>query len=721
MSIPQPPASAATGPEPAARPTLSRDLAEFLIELSIVLHKFSIYPADHPALEPAVEGLMFRCEQLLADRSSLSVGVARRQLVIEGVATDTKNPVLTDLAGRLNRHQLGAITFAREVRRDELVEFLRLVAVEADRSTRPRSLAVDPRATSWSHIRLYPPLYDRPDLIEESGQEAAGADDPKARSQRTRAAQLWIGLARAALAAGEEGGEAGGSPPPAPGTDAADETPPDDSGHEPTDPETVARAIDGSPSDAAYDQVIVGYMLQIAEKLRNAGSREALQLRKRMSRLVAALEPKTLERLLDMGGDGLQRRRFLLDASQGMAVGAVLDLIRAAGETEKQTISHSLLRMLQKLARHADSEVGERKAIAEESVRDQVGTLLRGWSLEDPNPDGYGKALEALSKSDAVEGSAEATLTAAPRRIVTMALELDVTGEPLMRAVDELARNGQLGWIAETLTAAQPTGATAEIWRLVGTPENLAQVVGDEPIDTGMLDALLPHVGAAAAGPMLDAFSEDEEARSRRLLLDRLVELGPPVGPAALERLADPRWYVQRNMLSILGDLEQPPADFRPTEFSQHEDARVRREALRIVLRDPEARDQGLLLALGDSDERMVRTALTAALESCPAAAMSGVASLAVSGVSEDLRVLAIRVLGASADRTALPVLLDLTRPRKAILSVRPPPKTPAYLAALAALRNFATEPDARAVLDQAARSQDNEVVQAVTGGEPHR
>ena len=286
------------------RPTLARELAEFLIELSIVLHKFSIYPADHASPEPAVEGLLFRYEQLLADRSSLSVGVARRQLVIEGVATDSKNPVLADLAGRLNRHQLGAITFARGVRRDELVEFLRLVAVEADRSARPRSIAADPRATSWSHIRLYPPLYDKLDLIEESGEEAGGTDDPNARSQRTCAAQLWVGLGRAALATDEAGGVAGATPP-AVATDTADDVPPSDTTHVPTDPETVARAIDGNPSGTAYDQVIVGYMLQIAEELRDAGGREALQLRKRMSRLVSALEPKTIERLLEMGGNGL--------------------------------------------------------------------------------------------------------------------------------------------------------------------------------------------------------------------------------------------------------------------------------------------------------------------------------------------------------------------------------------------------------------------------------
>ena len=101
-----------------------------------------------------------------------------------------------------------------------------------------------------------------------------------------------------------------------------------------------------------------------------------------------------------MGGNGLQRRTFVMSAAHGMSIDAVVDLVRAASEAEEQTISHSLLRMLQKLARHADASGGKRRAIAEQSVRDQVGELLQGWSLKDPNPEAYGKALEAMARSD---------------------------------------------------------------------------------------------------------------------------------------------------------------------------------------------------------------------------------------------------------------------------------------------------------------------------------
>ena len=69
---------------------LSKELSDFLIELSIGLHKNAIYPPGHPLLEGATAGIARRVDSLLQDRSSLSLGVARQQLVIEGVATDEK-------------------------------------------------------------------------------------------------------------------------------------------------------------------------------------------------------------------------------------------------------------------------------------------------------------------------------------------------------------------------------------------------------------------------------------------------------------------------------------------------------------------------------------------------------------------------------------------------------------------------------------------------------
>ena len=68
---------------------LSRDLADFLIELSIALHKHAIYPPGHPLLGGAVAGVERRLGSLVAER--------------EQNHAVTGNPVTADTLGWLRR------------------------------------------------------------------------------------------------------------------------------------------------------------------------------------------------------------------------------------------------------------------------------------------------------------------------------------------------------------------------------------------------------------------------------------------------------------------------------------------------------------------------------------------------------------------------------------------------------------------------------------------
>src|SRR4029434_1338688 len=115
------------------------------------------------------------------------------------------------------------------------------------------------------------------------------------------------------------------------------------------EPSRVANAIDRHHGAEAYDQVVVGYLLQIASELKTATGAEAQALRSRSARLIGALKPHTLRRLVQMGGDAARRNAFVHDAAEGMAVEAVVDLVKAAAAANGQTISHGLMRMLTKM------------------------------------------------------------------------------------------------------------------------------------------------------------------------------------------------------------------------------------------------------------------------------------------------------------------------------------------------------------------------------------
>ena len=268
--------------------TLSREFSQFLIELSMAVHRYAMYPPDHPSLAPSVENVVGRLSDLFESRPAVSIGVAQRQLVIEGVATDSRHPVLSDLARRLHGHHLGAISFARGTKKREVEEILQLLASETERDGEPVGLLASELIPSWEHAHVYPIGYDQLEIKSVVGEEGEG-----------RSSRLWLGLAQAALASDEP-------------LDAMASA----------DPKSIARTIDGHRQEEAYDQVIVGHLLQLADELKSGKGGESEKVRRRVSTLVNELGEGTLTRLVEMGGDEAQRRRFLLDANQGLAVGA---------------------------------------------------------------------------------------------------------------------------------------------------------------------------------------------------------------------------------------------------------------------------------------------------------------------------------------------------------------------------------------------------------------
>src|SRR5262245_22655965 len=174
------------GPEAASLP---KELADFLMELAVALHKHAIYPPGHPLLDQAVDSVHVSLARLLADRPALSIGVARRQLIIEGVATDSDHPLLAELADKLHRHHLGAVKLLPGITRPELSDALAVMGLETQRDAQPIGLQPELLHARWTNVKLFPLTYDRLELLDDDA-TAAGE------TGSGHAAQLWVGLAR---------------------------------------------------------------------------------------------------------------------------------------------------------------------------------------------------------------------------------------------------------------------------------------------------------------------------------------------------------------------------------------------------------------------------------------------------------------------------------------------------------------------------------------------
>ena len=692
---PAAPAAPASGSKPAVA-TLSRELADFLVELSITLNKHAIYPSGHPLLDVAVDGVANRIGTLfVGDRDSLSIGVARRQLIIEGVATDPLNPVLKELAQRLHEHHVGAVKFIRGINRNELAQALATLAVDPVRAEKPIGLDTERLAQVWEHVRFFPLTYDRLQLIEDEPGEAPSADQMKA----GRATQLWIGLARAALV-----------------SDASDlGSKREEDENTALEPATVARAIDEHQREEAYDQVIVGYLLQIGEELKTAEGPEAAGLQRRVSRLVGSLKESTLERLLEMGGDKAQRRRFLLDASQGITVEAVIDLVKAASAAEGQTVSHSMLRMLSKLAHHPSS--GGPRPKADPTIRDVMRRLVDDWSLDDPNPEAYRQVLENMSslRNNAEKsGSFAAVATECePERIVQIAVEVGAMGPQVRIAMVDLCKAGRAELLLDLVEQAPSADAGAPVWDFLKGERVLESLLEQQRLDFPLIARFVRRIGVSAVPTLLGAALMFDDAKMRTQFYDLLQSLGDQIGPPVIERIAEAPPVIQRELLALLGKLATLPADFSPRAFLDNEDPFVRREAVRLLLRNPAERDETIMSALSDVDDRVVFAGLTVAQERCPLPGIELIKQRVNRGeLDSQLRTMGIRIVAQLHNADTLAwflsyVVIEAHWPRRPRLR----PSTPEMLAALSMIAaNWRTDPAAETAIKLAERSKDAEV-----------
>ncbi len=638
----EPPATprAADPGAPSKGATLSRELSDFLVELSIAMQKHAIYPAGHPLLNAAIDGVMNKLTLLLADRSAISVGIARRQLIIEGVGTDPAHPLLKELAGRLHKHNLGAIRITQGFSRAELGDALATIAVDpgAGRVEKPLGDIAAELSSRWMHIRLYALDYERLQLLYE------GADvpyePPIAREGATRAAQLWIGMARAAMMLGDKA----------------------EMDDKKLSPLVVAEAIEKRPQEQAYDQVIVGYMLQIADELkRQGGTPETHDLQRRISTLVKQLSPASLRKLMQMGGDTSQRRQFLLNASQGMTVEAVMDLVNAASGEEggRQTISHSMMRLFSKLATYAESDPDQaRRANAETSVREHMSKLVSEWNLDDPNPTGYGKVLQNLSRHGGGSPPASSQHTdVEPERILQMAFELNAAGPRFYASLDALLNSARFESLLNLLDAAPDADFAQSAWSYLDSRDILWAALGEARIDFHVLERLVKRKRLSAVDPVLDVL-ERSDPRVRERLFEVLHTLGDDAGPPVARRIESARAELRRDYFLFLGKLGQVPGELDVSRYLVHAEPVVRREAVRLLLKFVETREHAIVAGVSDTDERAVFYALTAAQEGgCPSRAVGIVRQRIESGdLDSSLMTLAIRVL-AAADSVTTPVL----------------------------------------------------------------
>ncbi len=297
-------------------------------------------------------------------------------------------------------------------------------------------------------------------------------------------------------------------------------------------------------------------------------------------------------------------------------------------------------------------------------------------------------------------------------RLVMTAIELGHASESVWAAVDDVAETDLSLLVRIIRHSPADSWLAKDVWQRAIQPENIRRLLDDESADAEAVQALLAGFGADEADILLELLCESESLTTRKRLFSRLVELAPKIGQKLVRMSRDKRWFARRNVLALIGELDELPRKWSPGAFAEDPHPAVRREAFKLMLRKPELRDRALCGLLADDDRRARSLGLAAATESCPPEAISTLSHIVVDeSIANEQRVMGVRALGRSGDAEAVGALIEVVRSGAGLAPNRLGPKTPVMLAALQALATFPGDIGAgKKLIMKAARSNDPDV-----------
>lgn len=130
------------------------------------------------------------------------------------------------------------------------------------------------------------------------------------------------------------------------------------------------------------------------------------------------------------------------------------------------------------------------------------------------------------------------------------------------------------------------------------------------------IDGVLVALEERSVGPLLQALAEEEDLLVRKAIVEIVTRIGRVAVPTILENLTDSRWYMVRNMVTVLGSLGMPDLAPHVVSTLSHHDPRVKKEAIKALSKIPHPSTVTALCELCFFPEESVALAATAALAS---------------------------------------------------------------------------------------------------------
>lgn len=649
-------------------------VAEGLLKaMSAASRTIRLYPETSPLPLQAVRNFHGLLTEALAERPFITIGVSREGFSVQGEAFGREHEGLRSFATDLFAQQVSSIIFRTGVNEREIMEFLKfltldplLVREQGGLTTLLLEQHVANLVVTELELKVVPEEFEG----GATGELVMHMVDDVSHSAVQAVEQFFVSLSSSVPEMVEwlksvtppAGGSAQG-----PAEDLLEAV------------RQLGASI-GTSTELPQEQAM--YFRNIAEGI--LALEEPLRSQVVLERMIPAsgasqLFAKILSQLSEA------EIAELLAGSSENGVGGLADVVgdlSFLGERREQVLS--LLEEMLREKGHPTDEVGRLKAAGAGQPEDMAARAMSEETVEvlmavSEYSDEDLRCIEAANEAcqdESIAASAiriHLALLAGAEDEQSYAQTLDATPELLAGLVE----SGQVERAAEALDwATTHARSVLKMWPSVQDHlRALLEAAGSRDLVHTVVEFIRVHgaerdiraatryvtlIPDASIEPIVDALAEENVAANRKRLCAVLSETGRKAVHVLGTKLTDPRWYLVRNVVSVLGMMRDPAALPFLKDSLSHKDGRVRAEAVRAVgmIRDPSTAPW-LVERLSDPDQTIRLAAARWLGRMHSPEAVAALCQLVETRTRSDFEVVkvAIQALGQIGDEVARPAL----------------------------------------------------------------
>lgn len=671
-----------SNPSPVVDPQY---LVNILIELQVTIRKLSLYSLSHAIVPDLMESLEKQFGTLFGFIETVTFGITRHEVLYQGCAISASNPVIRELARGLNQLNLASMTFYKGLTKAEIFKFLRLLLEGRGMAPEKKEQMVSQLHQETPSIRLK--FISFGEAIKDHREEVNPANLQKTELEGK---ELWRGLVSRLMEESTEVKQQLLTANPKDETDLAGLA------------EIINRLCGGRGAGSQnYERAVVSYLNEQA-KHQVLTSDQQIHLNQQLSKFLSNLKSDVREQIFRISLEDTQNGRASVEELLDVLPAPMLLEVLNQVQLSNQNISAPMLSLLKKftdLSCH-DEKIGELLALKLDNHKDLFQELLTNRANRAFYPESYRSLLDqelAIQSNDGMTppitikieiDSAEVNchLALVILELLDEAVKSQPEYEGLINQINRLLTEG-LG--DKTQTVLQET--LLLLFRKLGSageeerqflqkeikkfikPEVLTRLLqtyrvqGDESV-TDLLGLIREIAGAEVIPIFLDLLEAEENLSVRKRLLGLIVQCGSAVTPLAVQRLKNTKWYVVRNMLVLLRDLQAKEALPEIAWCMQQDSPKMKMAALQAIEalgKGTEYFYQAISIALKDQDPGVFRKAVSVIVSNQDRRAMEMIATqLRYSGdLKTDKHLLAVlEMIRKAGTRELIPALVKLRR-----------------------------------------------------------